>query len=260
MPPPPGWKVPSAYGVSPPRGEDPAPVTRAATPVPLPTRGLEKLLASVGPGLHLIVGPHGSGKTQLAVQWGVQSALLGVSTRLCFSQTPQVELALRIAAHLSKTPWGELLSRGADEGARHLDRLGSAPLTVDPLESDPTPEQALDGANRLVISDPAPGPETLASLRRQAVLQSTTWVVVCPGAGAEPAPGASPLQLARAHGADDATLALADTVWVLAPQPAPKTVVHLAKSRGSRPSSAHLSFDGARFEDEPDELQLGLEV
>lgn len=264
---PPGWRPPPevgavyrdlADGASSPRTgpasmSEPSPSPRG---VPLATPGLTALGGPLWPGVHLVSGPHGSGKTQLGLQTVVQAALLGKRVRAHLPETGREEAALRVAACLSGVPWGVLASTG-EQASGHLDRMVGAPFTLDALDREsPALDSVLSPGLELLLVDPAPAAFELRALRRRALLEHVTVLATCAPTLTAVSSAASPIEHARAYGATDAAVALADSVWVIVPDP---MRIGLAKSRRATPGWAEVRFEGARFEDEEAELALRLE-
>ena len=68
-----------------------------------------------------------------------------------------------------------------------------------------------------------------------------------------------PIGAALAAGVDQDALTAADSAWVIIPETSAARTVLCAKARWGASGSARLKFEGARFEDEPEEMDLALE-
>lgn len=223
----------------------------------LPTRSLLALGAELAPGLHLVAGDHGSGKTQLLVQTAVEAAASNVSTQLFLPDTAKPEAARRVAAVLSGQPWSALEETDATE---HLDRLSGAPFALEAAQADLRVDGLELAPGSLTVLDlfaPPPIPEVLRRLRHTAL---ETGVVLLASWPSRRGPsGKGPVAAAISAGLDEAALSIADSVWVIEPGSPPQSTVVCAKARWGASGKANLQFRGARFEDEPEDLDLSLE-
>ncbi|MBX2810551.1 MAG: hypothetical protein KTR25_02020 [Myxococcales bacterium] len=231
-------------------------------PVHWPTSAMADLAGPLWPGTHLVVGPHGSGKTQLLLQTAVHNALMGSTTVIEVPDTPPREASLRVAAVLSGIPWADLAQRPPDESAQWLDRLQGAPIRVEalheqevaPLPSELIPSTSLWVVDRYSLDQP------LSKLRAQALRREV--IVLWAGGSRQPdkpPDPADPLGCAKAYGATDAVLRCCDSVWVIVPELMAKDTqsgvngsfrLVLAKSRRRLGGYVKHQFTGARFEDQ----------
>ena len=280
---PPGWRTPpSARATSDttyshlgqhrpaesPASDDSIIASRSGEGLSLPTPKMTAYSGPLWPGLHIVVGAHGSGKTQFLLQMAIQNALLGQVTHVELPEVAPSEASLRIASILSNTPWGKLADKPSDENIRHFDTLEGAPITLQALRNPS--EAALEiipPSAKLVIIDPSPSESKLSELRFQAIQNQT--VVLVAGRSCQPQTGqtlSSGLEWAKAFGASDATIALSDSLWCLVPEYPSSAIdgrvplqVMLAKSRRAQPQSLPVVFNGARFMDEDPEMELEFE-
>ncbi|MEL6184685.1 MAG: hypothetical protein AAFU79_08690 [Myxococcota bacterium] len=223
----------------------------------LPTRSLLALGGDLGPGLHLVAGAHASGKTQLLVQMAVETAAANTPAHLFLPDTHRTEAARRVAAVLSGRAWVELSDDAATE---HLDRLSGAPLALDAqvpgfqLEGLELPRSGLVGVD---LFAPAPSPQPLRALRHAALAHGLTVVATYPSRLVTAPEG--PIGAALGAGVDQEALAVVDSAWVIVPEAGAARTVCCAKARWGASGSARLKFAGARFEDEPKEMDLNLD-
>lgn len=238
--PPPGWRKPegadavSTYGRRDGRPaaettSDTGPATRRAVPAPV---GARSLVAHLDPGLHVLAGPHGAGKTTFALHAAVEAALLGLRTRVLLPETPRREAALRVAAAMEGRRWPELEAADPSAAESALGRLAGAPLEVSALEDGPSADPWGQGSPELVVVDPARALEPLwpEVHGRHAVVLATL-----PSVGFGPEPELPPEWVQRA-----------DAVWWLTSS-ADGPTLRLLKNRRGEAGSRRLSFDGGRF-------------
>lgn len=274
--PPPGWRVPgttvnvSPDGVpvySPQRPAAPRLQTNPGTQGDprLATPQMNVVGGNLWPGLHLIAGPHGVGKTQLLLQTAVQNALLGIKTQVDLPHTAPREASLRVASTMANIPWSGLAEQHHDEIARWLDRLQGAPLSLNALHRpEAEPSEILSRGTILYAFDHSRGPDRLDELRHQALQSDAIILWVCASQQPQTPPDIrAPLACARACGVSDELLGLCDSAWVLMPVRPPtlhtpgEVNVALAKSRCRPSGSLRSTFNGALFEDHTGSHDLG---
>lgn len=84
--------------------------SRQEIPLPTPWGAVNDSLAGgLWPGMYVLVGGTGAGKTQWAVQAAVQAALAGASSLYLALELSRVDLAARVVGALAGVPWSELL-------------------------------------------------------------------------------------------------------------------------------------------------------
>lgn len=249
----PGWRPPEA--------QDRA-SSRPPLGLPLPTANAVSLGGGLWPGLHLLYGAHGSGKTQFIVQTAVHAALQGISARVHLPEVEPKEAALRVAAILTGTPWSALAQDEPDDQDRAFASLEGAPFLLDALGGPETsPLDLVDEGSRILALDPMPAEPDLKALRKKAVLAGVSVLAAAPSQRADGSEPAHPIDWAGGFGATDEALRVADSVWVLAPSlEGSGTRLGLAKSRRARSGVVHVLFDGAKFVDDSEELNLELEL
>ena len=246
---PPGWRTPL---VDAPRADEPA-QGPAEVSAPLPTRGLSALTGPLWPGLHLVVGSYGSGRTQFVLQTAIDAALLGIRSRAFLPDLSRREAALRIAAAVSGLPWAELARSPDHEVEAHLDRVGGAPFSVDALSEGSLAAPAeLSSWPSLLVSDARSTGSALVELRQKALLCGAVAVAVGRSGHHRPTDSdKTPTQHLAALSVAPDDIEASDSVWVLLPSPEQPghLRVGLAKSTRAVPGWASVSFRGARFED-----------
>lgn len=188
----------------------------------------------------------------------VEASTLNRPALLALPDVRPSEAALRVAAALSGQPWSSL---EADRADSELGRLSGAPFTLhalggQDLETLDLPHGGLLAVD-LPVSDSPPSVDHLRELRRRALRDETTIWASWP-TGGHPSSLDTPLDAATGYGFTHASLAVSDSVWVLAPETTPACRVFCAKSRRGPTGAVSVRFSGARFEDEP-EMDLDLD-
>jgi replicative DNA helicase len=109
-------------------------------PVPLPWPSLGDAVGrGLLPGLHVLVGNTGTGKSQFAVQVALHASMLGAPVLYVALETGTFELACRAMAHVGKARWSDLyLGRlGANERRRVKEVVGKVPAPPFYVEGNP---------------------------------------------------------------------------------------------------------------------------
>ncbi len=212
----------------------------------LPWRALSELLGDLRPGLYAIAGPVGSGKTQLALQIAVHAAE-ETAVGLWLPRLAASEVCARVEGIGTRTHWAELDAPSLParmeitEEARPL-------MVIDPFVSD------LDRVRRVALDHASTVLMVLEPLDTQSVKGFVPQDVL----------RRAPAEIATWIGVSPAIAAEVDALLVLAPD-RPRTghgwmtiEVLVAKHRRGIPGRAPLIFNGSWFEDEPEDLDLGL--
>ncbi len=197
------------------------------------------------PGLHLVVGEVGAGKSQLALNAAVAAARRGVETVVHTPLASVAETTARLLGVVHGVSWSRIFT-GATEVP------DAAPLAALPLALRAAPSD-----EALIVTDRCP-----RSIDRDRV-QTVIATVDC--AVRADAPGLMDLAPDRvlAHvDLDRELLSAADTVLVLATMP-PLAAdawrgarLAIAHRRAGVPQWVDLRFDGTRFDREAEEVEL----
>lgn len=256
---PPGWRSPAAeppltYSSS---ARPPSSSTAVIAPA---VAGARRLCPRLHPGLHLVAGFHGAGKTSFIVQVAVEAALSGASTRLVLPDTPRREAALRVAATLAGQSWTALDAQPPEKAEAALARLEGSRfgmLAFEDLSADSDDSGwGAEPGGLLVLDRPLAAPEALlrVALETNLVvlvgLPSRTQAPVLP----------TPLGRAVAAGADDALLARAETAWLLAQRSDGALVLELAKHRRGPTGTVAVHHQDGAFVDAEQAPALELEL
>jgi hypothetical protein len=251
----------------------------AAVPLPFPELA-RRLGGGLWPGLHVLTGPIGAGKTQAAVQLGLFAAQRGTRVLYASPSLGALEASARVIGLVEGRPWGSLLEpSGAGErsplelprglafglytgallapelhgAARALRARGerSEPLLV-VLETEREPLDAVLQVSRLLVQ----------------TLEASVLLVLPPSRHvATPrarSPEEGPETLLERLGVEVSAAAAADSVLALmpsgprAPAAARPVELGLVKLRAGLPGWIALRFDGTTFSEEAPELELGL--
>lgn len=248
-------------------------------PVPWPTLGA-LLRGGLWPGLHLLTGPAGSGKTQLLLQLGLVCAEL-VPTLVVSARLGEAEATARLAGLLSGRPWGEIAA-GRTPVDEALLRASRCPRFVraDLARALETP--AGDDPPAVILFEAADASPSELQAALQALETPGLALVACLPARGPAALAPSAPRILEKTGAEHALAWIAppepwvdaaDGVWVLAPSPRPggptpprggisawrSIPLAVAKLRSGAPGWIYLRFDGTSFAEETPELSLQLE-
>lgn len=203
--------------------------------LPLPWPSLEKTLGGpLSPGLHILSGASGAGKTQLALQLALHAAQNGVATHFSSGFLSPDEAQARATGILLRQPWQSTPPLPPPFG------LGSV-----------VPEQT----HFLVQEAPLEGP--LPGTKPRTIL----WVLPGPAHVELSLPFS---RLLEAFFLPPNLLAQASSIWILGPVDTRRGWVSsplvVAKNRQGAPGVTPLRFNGAWFEDDNDELKLELNL
>jgi hypothetical protein len=226
--------------------------------VELPLRGLREAVGDLVPGVYVVTGPIGSGKTQLVLQIAAHCAGAGMPVVLSAPRIDPREVRARVDGIRTRTPWFDRLEAPAElpgsfELVHQLPASAGGLLVADHFSDDPSAllgrarRAAIDcGAIVLVSLEPT-GAETVKTfvpgkVMRRSPPEIAEWIGVSPRAAAE-----------------------ADVLLVLAPD-RPRDAegwmtieLAVAKHRRRVPLRTGLRFNGTWFEDEAEHLDLGIE-
>ena len=78
-------------------------------PLATPWPAFDQLLGGLWPGMYILVGGTGSGKTQFAVQAAVHAALAGAKVLYVALELSRQDLAARVVGSIAHIPWSKLL-------------------------------------------------------------------------------------------------------------------------------------------------------
>lgn len=217
---------------------------REHTPLPLLDLGLD-----LWPGLHLVVGDVGAGKSQLALNAAVAAARRGVVTAVHAPLASVAETTARLLGVVHRTSWTRIFTGEipTPSGAP----LADLPLAIRAAPSDET----------LIVTDRCP--RSIDRDRAQTVLATVDCRV---NVDAATLMDLTPERVLAHVELDRELLSAADTVLVLATMPP----LGPDAWRGARLAVAHrragvlgwadLRFDGTRFEREAEEVELEFEA
>jgi hypothetical protein len=254
------------------------------TPVPLPFPDLARHLGGgLWPGLTVLTGPVGSGKTQLSVQLALHAAQRGARVLIAAPGLGAPEAAARVAGLLEGRPWGALLDPTDDDTRRHLLALAlprdlrlelhqGSLATPDLHAATRLLRQDERGSPMLAILEPDREPLEVALAGARMLAQSLEAAVLLVLAPTRHAPESStgtrregpPERQLERLGLDVAAAATADAVLALLPREAAGRAqgrpfdLALAKARAGVPAWLSLRFDGTTFTEEAKELDLSL--
>jgi hypothetical protein len=221
------------------------------TRLSLPLRALREALGELDAGVYALTGPVGCGKTQLALQIAASCTepLLLVSPRI----DPR-EIRARLEGIRRRAPWT-------------LEEAPNLPASIELTHAFP-------GEGRVIVVDHfSEDPEVLLSrARRAAIDRDAIVLVVLEPRNAETVKTFVPHQILRRSppeiaewiGVSARAAAEVDALVVLAPD-RPRSdagwnsiELAVAKHRRGVPARTVLRFNGAWFEDEAGELDLGI--
>lgn len=207
------------------------------------------LTPSIGlwPGLYVVAGPLGVGKTQLLCEAAVRAASAGIETAVHTPAATAAETTARLLGAHHRRPWPAIYT--GDRARPDPASLVALPLAI---RAAPTDE-------RLVVTDRWRG--TVDRTREQTVLAAVdTKLTVDP----RQAMDVRAEELLEIVVLDDALGAAADGIFVLlsGPAAAPDSwrsvrlgVAHL---RYGTPFWIDLRFNGTWFEEDADEIELAF--
>jgi hypothetical protein len=226
--------------------------------IDLPLSALREAVGELTPGIYVITGPIGSGKTQLALQ--IVTSLAEHDTPIALS-APRIaprELGARIEGIRSRTDWSD-----------HRKDARELPASIELVH------QLAASSGPVMLADHfSDDPAALLSRMRRAVIDHDAVVlVVLEPANSETVKGfvpaeilrRSPPEIAEWIGVPARAAAEADVLLVLAPdrpRDAPGWMsleLAVAKHRWSIPGRAPLRFNGTWFEDVPEHVDLGID-
>ena len=230
---PPGWQTPQS--------------SSSVLQVPVPLGALADLLGGAFfPGLYLVGGKPGVGKTQLGLQLAIHAALCNYKSLVVSSQIYPKEGALRTAAVLARKPWSTLHDASIESLERYLDRMFGLPFELMPwLEGqkelfDVTAESLQAGIQIVIMDDAIVSSESLQKLRRLALHSQVVLVVLPMGFLYRDEIKDSDLQL----------LTIADVAWRLQePVADTRITLDLVKNRRGLLGSKTVYFNGGCFSD-----------
>lgn len=222
----------------------------------LPFCALRDVLGEhLSPGVYALTGPIGSGKTQLALQIASHAADCGLGVTLIAPRIDPRELRARFHGIRRRVMWA-------------LGETPELPSSVELVHQLPANSGGLLLADHF-SEDPA---ALCARARRAAIDRDAVVIVVLEPSNTEAiksyVPAAilrrAPAEIAEWLGVPPRAAAEVDALLVLAPD-RPRHAegwmsieLAVAKNRRGLPSRTSLRFNGGWFEDEPEDVELGI--
>ena len=222
----------------------------------LPFRALREVLGDrLPPGVYALTGPIGSGKTQLALQLASHCADLGVGVTLVAPRIDPRELRARLCGVRRRVMWATIEAvelPPSVELTHQLPASSGGLLVADHFSEDPS--ALVSRARRAAIDHDAVVLMVLEPTNQEAIKSFV------------PAPilRRAPAEIAEWLGVSPRAFAEVDALLVLAPDRPRHSEgwmsieVAVAKHRRGLPGRTALRFNGGWFEDEPDDVDLGI--
>lgn len=200
------------------------------------------------PGLHVVTGDVGVGKSQLALQAAICAARHGAVTAVNTPLASVAETTARLLGLVNGASWSAIYAGdlSVDAGA-----LSSLPLAIRAAPTDET----------LVVTDRCP--RHIDRDREQTVIATVDAPIKVDAASLMDLPADRVLAHVQI---DPELVAAADTVFVLATMPPHEpgawrgARLAVAHRRAGVPRWIDLRFDGTRFEREAEEIQIEFDA
>lgn len=228
-------------------------------PVELPFACAKGVVPDLKPGLHIVCGPHGCGKSTFALQLAVDMALKAASVRVILPEIPPSEGALRLAGICLGRPWWRVQDSplAAEQG---LDRLSGSRLdmlAMGQFDGDNESIWSSGGSYsaQLIVFDHI-SESTALQIAKESKLRGVVVIATIPSKTPRSSVEQGCLG-ALSVGATDALLAASETTFRLSAPENGAIECDVPRVRRGVPCTLNLRLENGIFRDE-EELQLEL--
>lgn len=222
------------------------------TPIPVPYAGLADALGGgLWPGLFVVAGPAGAGKTQLLLSFALTAARKGLDTAVHMPVSAPSETSARLLGLASGHRWSHLFAGRTPIEDGDVEALTGLPLDVVASPSNPD--------KRLMVTDRLKAP--LDRFGRQTIVTAIDAPLSAPGrvvaeADAQDVYDMLTIDPSLVNDADGVLVVV--PVGPVVPDGWRSVRLALARLRYGAPRWFDLRFNGTWFEEEADEMELSF--